>query len=148
MQFVFRVNPNELGFNSSPTIKWSHDSKFLTIFGNNDSVFIYERNGNKRTTIPVVNPILIDWSSDNNLVAITSSVSSFISLFSLQTNEVDSIEAPFIPTWISFSKSGSFLAAGSDKGKFWIWDKKSQQSQTYQGTHCNKIIDGQWNNKN
>ncbi|KAK8878274.1 WD repeat-containing protein 19 [Tritrichomonas musculus] len=147
MQVVFRVNPNELGSNSSPVIKWSRDSKMLAVFGNNNAAIIYDRNGTKLASIPVANPTLMDWDSDNRLIAITSADNAEISLFDLSSREVLPVEAPFIPTWISFAKSGSFLAAGSEKGKFWIWDRNSQQSQTYQGIHCDRITDGGWNTK-
>lgn len=147
MKVVFCVKQNDLGLHSSPSVKWSRNSKFLAMFGNNNSVSIFDKNGNKIVNIPVANPALMDWDSDSHLIAISSSSNHDIILFNLHTNEISTIEAPFIPTWISFAKSGSFLAAGSDKGKFWIWDKQTEQSQTYQGTHCNKIIDGGWNTK-
>ncbi|OHT11193.1 WD repeat protein [Tritrichomonas foetus] len=97
--------------------------------------------------VPVANPSHMDWDSDNKLLAIASSNCQEISLFNLQQREVLPVDAPFTPTWLSFSRSGSFLAAGSDKGKFWIWDRNSQQSQTYQGIHCDRITDGMWNTK-
>jgi WD40 repeat protein len=46
---------------------------------------------------------------------------------------------------MAFSRSGSFLVAGSDKGRFWIFDRLQGQAQTYQGTHCERITDGAWN---
>lgn len=147
MQVLFRVDPSELGSNSSPSIKWSRDSKMIACFGNTNSTLIYDRNGNKLATIPVANPSLMDWDSDNRLIAISSSNNPEISLYNLTQRDLLPVEAPFIPSWISFAKSGSFLAAGSDKGKFWIWDRASQQSQTYQGTHCDRITDGVWNVK-
>lgn len=110
MKVVFCVKQNDLGLNSSPLVKWSRNSKFFAMFGNNNSVSIFDKNGNKIVNIPVANPALMDWDSDNHLIAISSSSNPDIILFNLRTNEISTIEAPFIPTWISFAKSCSFLA--------------------------------------
>ncbi|OHS97492.1 WD repeat protein [Tritrichomonas foetus] len=147
MQLVYRVEPSDLGPNSSPFIKWSRDSKMLACFGSSNMAFIFDRSGSKIASVPVANPSMMDWDSDNKMLAIASSDCQEISLFNLQQREVLPVDAPFTPTWLSFSRSGSFLAAGSDKGKFWIWDRASQQSQTYQGIHCDKITEGMWNTK-
>ena len=147
MQLAFKIDSNEIGQNSSPLLKWSRDSKMIACFGNNNSVSIYERSGSKVATIPVANPIFMDWNHDSKLLIIASKGHNELSLYDLQQREVYPIEAPFEPTWISFSRSGSFLVVGSEKGKYWIWEKQSQESQTYQGIHCDKITDGVWNAK-
>ncbi|KAH0792506.1 WD repeat-containing protein 19 [Histomonas meleagridis] len=147
MQLVFKVDQNEIGRNSSPTVCWSRDSKMVACFGSKNQVLIYDRNGSKFSTVPIESPKLMSWDSDNKALAIASKGISDITLFNLMTREIDQVEAPFEPTWISFSRSGSYLAAGSDKGKFWIWERNSGQAQTYQGTHCGRITDGIWNTK-
>lgn len=42
------------------------------MFGNNNSVSIFDKNWNKIVNIPVANPALMDWDSDNHLIAISS----------------------------------------------------------------------------
>jgi WD repeat-containing protein 19 len=90
----------------------------------------------------------MDWDSDSRFLAIGSSTSNGICLFNFQLREATPLKAPFVPTWISFVRSGSAIAAGSDKGKFWICDRQTQQGQTFQGTHIERITDGWWNTKN
>lgn len=147
MQLVFRVDPIDIGVGSQPVVKWSRDSRMIACFGNNNKVLIYDRNANKIAEFPVANPTVMDWDSDGKVLAIASKGTQEISLFTVQQREVVPVDAPFEPTWISFSRTGSFLAAGSEKGKYWIWDRVSQQSQTYQGTHCDLITEGVWNTK-
>lgn len=147
MQIVFRVDSDDLGTASSPMMKWSRDSRMLACFGNNNQVLVYDRTGQKLASIPVQKPHMIDWDSKGKCLAISSSAGQEISLFNVQSREVLPVDAPFVPSWLSFSRNGDFLVAGSDKGKFWIYDRASQQSQTYQGTHCDRILEGAWNTK-
>ena len=144
MQLVFRVDSVDLGAGAPPVIKWSRDSRMVAFFGNTNQVFVHDRSGQRSATIPIQEPQLLDWNSEGKLLAISSN-STQIYLYSVSQRTVTPIEAPFVPTWISFSRGGNSLAAGSEKGKFWIYDETSQLGQTYQGTHCDRILEGVWN---
>lgn len=147
MQLLFQIQPSELGGSSNPVVKWSRDAKYLACFGNNNQVLVYDRNGAKIASIPVTNPKFMEWDIQSKILVITSGSSQEITVFYLSKRETNPVEAPFTPSWIQCSRRGSLLAAGSEKGKFWICDLSSRESQTYQGTHDNTIVDGCWNSR-
>ncbi|EAY14285.1 WD repeat protein, putative [Trichomonas vaginalis G3] len=128
-------------------MKWSRDSKYLAVVGNNGNIFVYDRNGKKLISVPITYPKFLEWDSQSKYLIASSSDTAELCVVNVQTVEISQIEAPFIPTWLQCSKRNSFLAVGSDKGKFWICDLNSQQSQNYQGTHDSAIVDGAWNSK-
>lgn len=147
MQLLFRISSSDIGSGAKPVVKWSRDSRYLAAYGSNNTVVIYDRNGTKITTVPVANPKFLEWDSQSKILVATSADSNEITVFNVNKRETNPIEAPFTPTWIQCSRRNSFLAVGSDKGKFWICDLNSHQSQNYAGTHDSKIVDGAWNSK-
>jgi WD repeat-containing protein 19 len=147
MKLSFRVDPGDVGPGTAPLVQWSRDSRLLACAGSNNQVLVFDRTGASVAAFPVVSPSLIDWDFDGRVVAVASSASAEISFFNLQQHEGSVVDAPFPPTWMAFSRSGSFLVAGSENGRFWIHDRTLQQAQTYQGTHCDRITDGTWNPK-
>ena len=147
MQLIFRISSSDIGGNCKPVIKWSRDSKYLAAYGSNNTVVVYDRSGAKITTLPVANPKFLEWDSQSKILVVTSENSNEITIFNVNKKETNPIEAPFTPTWIQCSRRNSFLAVGSEKGKFWICDLNSRQSQNYAGTHDNQIVDGAWNSK-
>jgi len=147
MQVLYRIPQTEVGNDSAPYVKWSKDAKYLGCFGNNNLVLVFDRNGNKVSSIPVANPKFLEWDSQSKYLIITSSTAKEVNVFSMTKRDTIPIEAPFVPSWIQCSRNGSHIVAGSDKGKFWICNLVSKESQTYQGTHDDTIIDGCWNSK-
>ena len=147
MQLIFQVSSDEIGDTTEPHCKWSRDSKYLAVFGGNSTVSIFDRNGSKLSNFPVADPEYLDWDAQNKLLAISSQNSQEITIFNVETRDVTQITAPFCPTWLQFSANASFLSVTSDKGQYWIWESGTQQSQQYQGSHCEKIVSGAWNSK-
>jgi hypothetical protein len=119
----------------------------MVCFGDNANVHLYGRSGEKLHMFSINSPYLVDWDSQSKIVAISNRNSNFIYIFFLNVRELRSVESTFEPTFLQFSKNGNYLATGSVQGKFWIHDYSSGQSQTYQGTYDQPIIDGAWNSK-
>jgi hypothetical protein len=66
---------------------------------------VFDRAGTWLTAFPVVSPSVLDWDSDGRVLAVASPSS----IFNLQQREASVVDAPFPPTWIAFSRSGSLL---------------------------------------
>jgi hypothetical protein len=90
---------------------------------------------------------LIDWDSQNQYISISSSQENIINVDDFKVQEISLVEQPFIPTFLQFSRNMSVLAAGYAKGSYWLYDCSLHESQAYQSTHDQAIIDGSWNSK-
>lgn len=120
---------------------------YLAVFGSSDQVFIFDRTGKNLDQFDIRNPYLVDWDSQSDALAVTSKGTSVFLIYFLASKDIREVECEIETSFISFSPTGSFFAAGSPQGKWWIYDSASNKSQLYQGVHDQKIIDGAWNQK-
>ncbi|KAL7680186.1 putative WD repeat-containing protein 19/dyf-2 [Plasmopara halstedii] len=133
----------------SVVFAWHPNGTFLATAGTNGLVHIFDRQGEQYDEIglDLTAPVIaLEWDTEGSTLAILQQGSSVVPLWdngnrltlSLDTNLKD-------PTFARWSKEGSLLAVGTQKGNLVLYSKETRKLVPVVGKHTRRIHCGSWN---
>lgn len=141
---VFEFTPDNLG--SGPALfEWHGNNKYLAIVGVNDKVFILSHDGKKEYSFTLPGTIDLQWDNESDTLAIINEKNTLVHLYSHATHELNSFDAGVRDlSMLQWSRSGSILAIGTEKGAFVLYNRLTARKIPVVGTHSGCIKDADW----
>ncbi|KAG1699797.1 hypothetical protein DVH05_012692 [Phytophthora capsici] len=128
---------------------WHPNGTFLATAGKNGLVHIFDRQGEQHDEIgldfaaPVV---ALEWDTEGSTLAILQQGSSVVPLWDNGTRSTLSLDTNLKdPTFARWSKEGSLLAVGTQKGNLVLYSKITRKLVPVVGKHSRRILCGSWN---
>ncbi|ETM43841.1 hypothetical protein L914_10843 [Phytophthora nicotianae] len=128
---------------------WHPNGTFLATAGKNGLVHIFDRQGEQHDeigldlTAPVV---ALEWDTEGSTLAILQQGSSVVPLWDNGTRSTLSLDTNLKdPTFARWSKEGSLLAVGTQKGNLVLYSKITRKLVPVVGKHSRRILCGSWN---
>lgn len=133
----------------SVVFAWHPNGTFLATAGTNGLVHIFDRQGEQHDeigldlTAPVV---ALEWDSEGSTLAILQQGSSVVPLWDNGTRSTLSLDTNLKdPTFARWSREGSLLAVGTQKGNLVLYSKVTRKLVPIVGKHSRRIHCGSWN---
>lgn len=128
---------------------WHPNGTFLATAGKNGLVHIFDRQGEQHDeigldlTAPVV---ALEWDTEGSTLAILQQGSSVVPLWDNGTRSTLSLDTNLKdPTFARWSREGSLLAVGTQKGNLVLYSKITRKLVPVVGKHSRRIQCGSWN---
>uniref|UniRef100_H3HC99 Anaphase-promoting complex subunit 4 WD40 domain-containing protein n=1 Tax=Phytophthora ramorum TaxID=164328 RepID=H3HC99_PHYRM len=128
---------------------WHPNGTFLATAGKNGLVHIFDRQGEQHDeigldlTAPVV---ALEWDTEGSTLAILQQGSSVVPLWDNGTRSTLSLDTNLKdPTFARWSREGSLLAVGTQKGNLVLYSKVTRKLVPVVGKHSRRILCGSWN---
>ncbi|RLN52430.1 hypothetical protein BBJ29_007206 [Phytophthora kernoviae] len=128
---------------------WHPNGTFLATAGKNGLVHIFDRQGEQHDEIglDLTAPVLaLEWDTEGSTLAILQQGSSVVPLWDNGTRSTLSLDTNLKdPTFARWSKEGSLLAVGTQKGNLVLYSKVTRKLVPVVGKHSRRIVCGSWN---
>ncbi|KAG7395718.1 WD repeat-containing protein 19 [Phytophthora boehmeriae] len=128
---------------------WHPNGTFLATAGKNGLVHIFDRQGEQHDEIglDLTAPVLaLEWDTEGSTLAILQQGSSVVPLWDNGTRSTLSLDTNLKdPTFARWSKEGSLLAVGTQKGNLVLYSKITRKLVPVVGKHSRRIVCGSWN---
>ncbi|CAH8497761.1 unnamed protein product [Schistosoma turkestanicum] len=126
-------------------------STYVSAFGFNQSVEIFDRHGEKKLEIPLPGEATcMSWDADGDNLAIIDDKTSSATLWDSISFKISQIHTGMKDnlTILSWSKVGSRLAIGTSKGNLIIYNHKNLKKTSLLGKHTRRIACAVWSKNN
>jgi WD40 repeat protein len=128
---------------------WHPNGTFLATAGKNGLVHIFDRQGEQHDEIglDLTAPVIaLEWDTEGSTLAILQQGSSVVPLWDNGTRSTLSLDTNLKdPTFARWSKEGSLLAVGTQKGNLVLYSKVTRKLVPIVGKHSRRILCGSWN---
>ncbi|CAH8850820.1 unnamed protein product [Trichobilharzia szidati] len=126
-------------------------STYVAAFGFNQSVDIFDRHGVKKLDLPLPGEaVSMAWDADGDNLAIIDDKTSSATMWDSISFKISQLHTGMKDhlSVISWSKVGSRLVIGTNKGNLVIYNHKTLKKISLLGKHTRKITCAVWNRKN
>ncbi|GMF16755.1 unnamed protein product [Phytophthora lilii] len=128
---------------------WHPNGTFLATAGKNGLVHIFDRQGEQHDEIglDLTAPVIaLEWDTEGSTLAILQQGSSVVPLWDNGTRSTLSLDTNLKdPTFARWSREGSLLAVGTQKGNLVLYSKITRKLVPVVGKHSRRILCGSWN---
>ncbi|GFN82173.1 WD repeat-containing protein 19-like [Plakobranchus ocellatus] len=124
---------------------------YIATTGSDGTVKIYDRHGDLKGNVTLPGRCTgLGWDQDGDTLAIVCDNSNGIFLWDTNSQRFNQIDSGLkdTMTFLLWSKSGSKLAVGTQKGNLLIYDHKTSRKIPIIGKHTKRITCGAWSAEN
>ncbi|GET89110.1 hypothetical protein, conserved [Leishmania tarentolae] len=120
-------------------------SPLIALAGSKGRVLILNKTGKVEHQLPMQNVVAMEWECSTDTLAIITSSSSDVHLYTHRTRQTDTIDTKLKDLcFVCWSQSQPLFAIGSKSGQFVLYNRRTLRLVPVADTHKQRLISGMW----